>query len=302
MEWWVLMVLIIVGTGILGGVGATALENPEAAQFWVKLRSNIVIGIIAAMSISLFLQVVSSTLLSDWAKSPKNEHPFIFAAYCVLAAVSARTFIQNLSNSVLKSQLDAAIKNSEDAKKKADEAKAETKQAHQTADEAKGTADEAKKKVEQIKKTSQETSRVLLNTALNSPKGESAIERSINEFPEIQPGNVIDDPWKGQFGGQAQANNRKLEVSVTAQSTYCTIKMRVTSTDPAQPLSGKVQFYLHPTFKNNPKPVVPVIDGIAKLDLAAYGAFTIGVLADAGQTKLEYDLVNSEAPDWFKEQ
>lgn len=302
MEWWELMVLIIIGTGILGGVGATALENPEATQFWVKLRSNIVIGIIAAMSISLFLQVVSSTLLSDWAKSPKNEHPFIFAAYCVLAAVSARTFIQNLSNSVLKSQLDAAIKNSEDAKKKADEAKAETKQANHTAEDAKGAADEAKKKVEQIKKTSQETSRVLLNTALNFPKDESAITRSINEFPEIQPGNVVDDPWKGQFGGEAQANNRKLEVSITPQSTYCTIKIRVTSTDTAHPLSGNVQLYLHPTFRNNSKPIVAVVNDAAELNLAAYGAFTIGALADKGQTKLEYDLVNSDAPAWFKEQ
>jgi hypothetical protein len=67
------------------------------------------------------------------------------------------------------------------------------------------------------------------------------------------------------------------------------------------PLTGVVQFFLHPTF-NNDKPIVTVGPyGVAELNLKAWGAFTVGALADDGQTRLELDLSTLDtAPVQFR--
>ena len=47
---------------------------------------------------------------------------------------------------------------------------------------------------------------------------------------------------------------------------------------------------------------MPVADGRATLRIQnAYGVFTVGALADGGETELELDLATVEAfPDWFR--
>ena len=64
---------------------------------------------------------------------------------------------------------------------------------------------------------------------------------------------------------------------------------------------GSVQFFLHDTFANS-KPVVAVgPNGVAELTLDAWGAFTVGAIADFGLTRLELDLAElDEAPSSFK--
>lgn len=56
-----------------------------------------------------------------------------------------------------------------------------------------------------------------------------------------------------------------------------------------------MQFYLHPTFTNN-KPIVPVVNGIAELNLRAWGAFTIGAIT-SNNTLLEIDLAELKDPE-----
>jgi hypothetical protein len=113
---------------------------------------------------------------------------------------------------------------------------------------------------------------------------------------EIKPGNVADDPWKGQFDGKSSNNNRKLTatvVPVSNLSEYFYIKLRVESTDNNQ-LKGIVKFYIHPTFIRN-KVIVPAINGIAEINLQACGAFTVGAITEDG-TKLELDLAEFKDP------
>jgi len=113
------------------------------------------------------------------------------------------------------------------------------------------------------------------------------------------------DPWKGKFGGKANANHRKLEAVVAripSTADLFSIHLRVSSTHPnIDPLRGVVQFFLHPTFRN-PQPIVSVdSNGVAELRLTAWGAFTVGVLADEGRTRLELDLAElSDAPEDFR--
>lgn len=120
----------------------------------------------------------------------------------------------------------------------------------------------------------------------------------------ILPGNP-EDPWAGKFG-RSESNDRKLEAevrSISSSADLFSICLRVSSTLPKQnPLRGSVQFFLHPTFINS-KPVVSVgPNGVAELKLTAWGAFTVGVLADDGKTKLELNLATLEdAPQKFRE-
>ena len=118
------------------------------------------------------------------------------------------------------------------------------------------------------------------------------------------PGAVADDPWKGVFEGQSVSGTRELSAEVSPIGTpgLFRVRLQVASTNPKRdPLRGSVQFFLHPTFGND-RPVVTVgPSGIAELSLTAWGAFTVGALADDGRTKLELDLSQlPSAPSRFK--
>jgi len=114
-----------------------------------------------------------------------------------------------------------------------------------------------------------------------------------------------DDPWKGVFGGKSRDDQtgRELVAEVKplrSPKDYCSVKLTVRSTDASKPaLAGEVKFFLHDTF---PQPVqtVDAKGGAAQLEVTSWGAFTVGVLADGGRTRLELDLSQIEtAPaDW----
>ncbi|MFZ4779343.1 MAG: pYEATS domain-containing protein [Terrimicrobiaceae bacterium] len=108
----------------------------------------------------------------------------------------------------------------------------------------------------------------------------------------ILPGSKPDDPWNGQFGGASKTNGRHLFAEVKPipdDPDWFLVRLVVESTDPSNPLSGDVRFFIHDSFPNN-RPVIPAIGGKAELRLRAWGAFTVGALADGGKTRLELDL------------
>lgn len=104
------------------------------------------------------------------------------------------------------------------------------------------------------------------------------------------------DPQKGRFGGKSVNNERKISASVipskSSPGNY-KIKLKVESTNSSNRLQGNVVFYLHNTFTQNER-YVKVQGGVAELDLIAYGAFTVGAVADNGNTLLELDLSQDE--------
>ncbi len=110
--------------------------------------------------------------------------------------------------------------------------------------------------------------------------------------PPIYP----EDPNKGQFGGQSEANGRRLTATIQphakSKSSRCQVNIKVVSTDPARPLTGKVKLYLHPTFGRWSSYEIEVKSGVAEDQIVSYGAFTIGAEADKGKTRLELDLMD----------
>lgn len=126
---------------------------------------------------------------------------------------------------------------------------------------------------------------------------------TVKLLDQISPGSVPDDPWKGVFG-ESENESRKLEAKVmqSANAGYYRVHLKLRSLNPeVNPLKGSVQFFLHDTFSNS-KPVVAVgPNGVAELTLDAWGAFTVGAIADSGLTRLELDLAEiEEAPSSFK--
>jgi cellulose biosynthesis protein BcsQ len=111
----------------------------------------------------------------------------------------------------------------------------------------------------------------------------------------------IDDPQKGKFGGVSERNGRRIVASVSPlKSQWFTINLKLEPTGDV-PLTGSVEFHLHPTFR--PEMIsVPTKDGVASLKLRAWGPFTVGAVADKGQTRLELDLAHlSGVPRAFRE-
>ena len=160
-------------------------------------------------------------------------------------------------------------------------------------------------RIESIARDAKTTAQDVQANVMGTGTGIKAESKQQVIAPEsISPGTAPNDPWKGQFGGKAIANRRKLEAEVlkiAGTSDLFSIRLCVSSTHPNDPLRGVVQFFLHPTFKND-RPIVSVSSkGVAELKLTAWGAFTVGVLADDGNTKLELDLSTQEdAPKEFR--
>lgn len=219
------------------------------------------------------------------SKSPKNEtgsdsdenetgkNYFLWMAYCLLAASAGFKFINMLINNLVKDEQlkQATAKNQElttkfEVQKKIDEK--EAAKAEQKAKEA------------LVQNTVQKS--FMVN---NEPP-------KVPLLPQLPPVKYADDPQKGRFGGQSQKNFRTLAASVkpTDDAFFYEVTIWVESTDQNEhPLEGEVIFYLHHSFRPSVT-TIPVKDGKATLTIEAFGAFTVGVITDLGQTLLELDL------------
>jgi SIR2-like protein/pYEATS domain-containing protein involved in immunity len=144
-----------------------------------------------------------------------------------------------------------------------------------------------------------------IRVAVEGPSG-PAHEQETEEWavPVPAPTPCPEDPNKGQFGGLAECNGRRLTAVVKAvrdDPDWFTVIVTVRSTDPSRPLTGLVTFHLHPTFQ--PTVISEMADGsgTATVELISYGAFTIGAEVDGGATRLELDLASDlSAPERFR--
>ncbi len=112
------------------------------------------------------------------------------------------------------------------------------------------------------------------------------------------------DPEKGRWGGSHESPGRRLRVVPRGGSKrdgYLTFDLVAETQGGSPPLTGDAAFHLHPTFDPSIE-VVRAADGRAILHIdQAYGAFTVGVSVDDGQTRLELDLaLQPNLPDWFR--
>lgn len=234
---------------------------------------------------------------------------FLYAAYCLLAAAAGLRFINGLMDSVLKDK-EIADKN-----KIINKTKEQLETEKKAAEEARKAEEEANKAKEEAEKQKEKLAAQDKKEADSDEEGLHLIapvrfmklnEKIINDdLSAIGPVINQNDRQKGRFGGKAQNNGRK--ISATVKSTriagkYYPFTLTVESIDPINnPLTGEVIFFLHDSFTPSVVKVMPE-NGKAEYSNSAYGAFTVGAVADDGKTLLELDLAEDKNfPKEFRE-
>lgn len=91
------ILLIMIVTGILGGLGNYYLSEREPGRRdWLKYP---LLGVIAALTVPLFLNMISSNLLEAARSRPIDF--FVFAGFCLIYVVASRRPFENVANRVL---------------------------------------------------------------------------------------------------------------------------------------------------------------------------------------------------------
>jgi len=104
------MVIVVIGIMVAAGLaGATAgLALSAERPTWSRWRLSAVAGIGAALLVPLFLRTVSSNLLpAILGGRAAPDDLFVFAGFCLLAAIASRRFIEALSDRLLREAREA---------------------------------------------------------------------------------------------------------------------------------------------------------------------------------------------------
>ncbi|HEX8651375.1 MAG TPA: YEATS-associated helix-containing protein [Pyrinomonadaceae bacterium] len=176
--------LVIVVMLLAGGLGGLVnyylgrLDNPDKAN----LKESIVIGMAASFLVPLFLQMISSNLLTNGNNEPLNL--FILAGFCLIAAISSRAFISSLSAEV--------IRKAKEATQKAEQATNVAEQAKDTALTAQGAAVSAQRKIEVVEgRSAPPSEQAALREGTSPSKQLDSLIKQYNEVRSTQkPGGA----------------------------------------------------------------------------------------------------------------
>lgn len=90
-----LIFAIMLGAGVLGGIANYFLAERQHADAgrreWLRYP---VLGVVAALTVPLFLNMISSTLLEGARTKPVDF--FTFAGFCLLYVIATRRFVENV--------------------------------------------------------------------------------------------------------------------------------------------------------------------------------------------------------------
>ena len=98
-SYMLVVLLIMVAAGILGGIANYYLserQNDSGRGDWGKF---LILGVIAALTVPLFLNMISSNLLEAARTRPVDF--FVFAGFCLIYVVVSRRFFENVANKLL---------------------------------------------------------------------------------------------------------------------------------------------------------------------------------------------------------
>jgi hypothetical protein len=96
------IIAVMVFTGVFGGTVNFALGRTETSD-WKDWFWSVVVGMGASFLVPLFLNTISSTLLSGLAAGSGGKADiYVFAGFCLLGAIASKAMIQTLTQRVLK--------------------------------------------------------------------------------------------------------------------------------------------------------------------------------------------------------
>lgn len=124
-----ILVLLILISGILGGLANYFLERQERGWIGYDVLKSALLGIVAAATVPLFLKIVSSSLMAD-AKEDALQY-FVFCGFCLVAAAFSTRFLQGIGDRVLQ-ELNEVKKSNEELKVATEEVKKENEELKDT--------------------------------------------------------------------------------------------------------------------------------------------------------------------------
>ena len=237
----------------------------------------------------------SEPTASGQDQSGNGRDYLVYAAYCLLAAAAGLRFINMLISNVVKDQVISKQQAQITDLKKVKIKRELNSQESQRQEE------------EQIRRKILTGYRAEANkNILEEPS--SVAKRPAIAWPVLPAISNPDDPQKNRFGGSAKRNGRSLKagISISAIPSFYDLTLWVESDDPTHnPLNSDVVFFLHDSF--SPSVILVSAEEIKEgratvAGITTYGAFTVGVITDDGNTVLELDLSeDANFPSEFKD-
>lgn len=98
-SYMLMVLLIMVVAGILGGVANCFLSDRQSQPIRRDWAKYLILGVISALTVPLFLNMLSSNLLEAARTRPVDF--FVFAGFCLIYVVASRRFFENVANRLL---------------------------------------------------------------------------------------------------------------------------------------------------------------------------------------------------------
>ena len=102
-SYMLIILLIMIAAGVLGGVANYFLSDRQSEAGRSDWGKYPVLGVIAALTVPLSLNMISSNLLEAPRTRPVDF--FVLAGFCLIYVVASRRFFENVANKLL-SQMD----------------------------------------------------------------------------------------------------------------------------------------------------------------------------------------------------
>ena len=94
-----IVLLIMVAAGLLGGVANCYLSDRQGDAGRREWGKYLTLGVIVALTVPLFLNMISSHLLEAPRTRPVDF--FVFAGFCLIYVVASRRLVENMANRLL---------------------------------------------------------------------------------------------------------------------------------------------------------------------------------------------------------
>lgn len=94
-NYMLLLLIIMIVTGVLGGIANYFMTERGNAFSARDLTKYSVLGVVAALTVPLFLNMISSDLLAVAKARPIDL--FVFAGFCLMFVLFSRRFVENIA-------------------------------------------------------------------------------------------------------------------------------------------------------------------------------------------------------------
>ena len=98
-NYMLLLLGIMLFTGFLGGAANYFMSDKQTAESSKGFLKYAVLGIVAALTVSLFLNMISSDLLAAAKSRPIDL--FVFAGFCLIFVLFSRRFVESAATKLL---------------------------------------------------------------------------------------------------------------------------------------------------------------------------------------------------------